>query len=72
MADEVYIYIIKLPPGIHEIVTPCADGYTVYLSAADTAERRIRSYRHALLHIENMDFEKKDVNRIEDAEHRKG
>ena len=68
--DDVYVYCIHLPDGIDEMVTPCADGYTVYISEQLDQEHRIRAYHHALRHIRKRDFEKTSVQMIEMHAHR--
>ena len=69
MTEGIYVYITDLPPGINEMVAPCADGYSVYLDAKDTHEQRQKSYAHALRHIAGNDFEKTDVQQIEHEAH---
>ena len=58
MVDEnyVYVYLVDMPPQTHEMVTPCADGYTVYIDASLDDKHRMEAYEHALRHIENGDF----------------
>lgn len=68
--DDIWIYFISLPDGIAEMVTPCADGYTVYINERLGEEQRITAFKHALKHIENMDFEKHDVQNIETNTHK--
>lgn len=76
MVDEnyVYVYLIDgMPPRTHEMVTPCADGYTVYIDAALDNEHRIKAYEHALEHIERGDFDMDniaDVQQIEAMAHK--
>lgn len=67
--DDVFTYIVDLPCGIHEAVMPCADGYTVYLSASDSHDRQMVAYNHALQHIKNYDWGKQDVQAIERVAH---
>lgn len=62
---DVFVYLVDLPPGIHEMVTPCGDGYTVYINSADCLSVQQDSYLHALKHIQNCDFEKSDVQAVE-------
>lgn len=62
---DVFVYYVDLPPGIHEIVTPCADGYTVYLNIQDDLPQRMKSLHHAMEHIRRNDFSKEDVQAIE-------
>ena len=61
----VYTYVVDLPTGINEAVMKCADGYTIYISAALSMEGRARAYRHAMKHINSDDWNKFDVNQIE-------
>ena len=68
--DEVYVYLVDLPSGVNEMVTPCGDGnYTVYLSAKLSSIGQQRAYEHALHHIQNHDFQKADVQQIESEAH---
>ena len=69
--DNVYVYFVSLPSTIHEMVTPCVDGYTVYINSEDDNEMQKESYLHALCHIQNNDFEKYDPNKIEEEAHEK-
>ena len=72
MDECVFTYIIDLPESVNEMVTPCADGYTVYLNAKLSYHARVRAYEHALRHISHHDFEKYDVQLIEADAHMKG
>lgn len=67
--DDIYIYLIDLPPTINEAVTPCLDGYTVYINRNLDHSEQIKAYNHALHHIVNHDFEKSDVQQIERDAH---
>lgn len=66
---EVYVYIADLPDRVDEMVTPCIDGYTVYLNARLTYAGRVRAYHHAMRHIERNDFERTNVQEIETEAH---
>lgn len=66
---DVYIYIVDLPDRVDEMVTPCIDGYTVYLNARLTYAGRVRAYHHAMRHIERNDFEGFDIQEIEMEAH---
>lgn len=58
MAEDVFVYFVKLPEGIDECVTPCADGnYTVYIDERLTDEERRQAYGHALKHIRYGHFD---------------
>lgn len=66
---DVYIYIVDLPDRVDEMVTPCIDGYTVYLNARLSYAGRVRAYLHAMRHIERNDFEEANVQEIETETH---
>ena len=66
---EVYVYIVDLPDQVDEMVTPCLDGYTVYLNARLSYSGRVRAYHHAIRHIERNDFEAENVQEIEMETH---
>ena len=70
MVDEnyVYVYLVDMPPQTHEIVTPCADGYTVYINATMDDKHRIEAYKHALRHIENGDFDIDNIATVQEIE----
>ena len=63
--DDIYVYVVHLPYGIKEAVSPCFGGYTVYISEDLSMQGRHRAYKHALGHIRNGDFDRCDVQRIE-------
>lgn len=67
--DDIYVYCVDLPPEVHEMVAPCADGYTVYVSTRDTRERQMESYQHAIRHVQRQDHEKDDVQEAEMQAH---
>ena len=68
--DDIFVYLVDdMPPGVREMITPCADGYTVYISSALSYESRLAAYTHALTHIRNGDFDKTDVQEIEREAH---
>lgn len=69
---EVYVYLTDLPEGIHEAVTPCLGGFTVYIDNRLTYEDRIKAYKHAMYHILNDDFDRNDVQQIEAEAHHEG
>ena len=63
--DDIYTYLVPLPIGIDEVVLPCADGWTVYLSDKLDRETLQKKYRHAVGHIKGNDWEKEDIQEIE-------
>lgn len=66
---EVYVYIVDLPDRVDEMVTPCVDGYTIYLNAKLTYRGRVKAYMHAMKHVERKDWENDDVQQIEMEAH---
>lgn len=69
--DDVYVYTIDLPSTIKETVTPCLDGYTVYINRNLDELERVKALAHALSHIVNGDFDKWNVQQIEFDTHLK-
>lgn len=73
MRDDVYVYLRDdLPYSIHEIVTPCINGYTVYINNKLDDSGKLEAYNHALEHIDNGDFDidcAKTVQEIEAVAH---
>lgn len=67
--DDTYVYLIPLPQGINEMITPCSDGYTIYIDERLTWEERRKAYRHAVQHIRRMDFQMGGVQEIERTAH---
>lgn len=67
--DEIYVYFTELPEGIEEMVTPCYDGYTIYIDRRLSDEKIKGSFIHALYHIANRDFDKENVDTIEKSAH---
>lgn len=70
--DDVYVYLMELPGKVKEMVTPCEDGYTVYVDPRQTHAGMVRSYEHAISHINGDDFAKSEVQTIETIRHTEG
>ena len=66
--DDIFVYLIKLPDKINEIVTPCAEGYTVYIDVDLSEEERIKAYNHALAHIESGHFDIDNIKTVQEME----
>ena len=67
--DDIFVYLVDLPPKIAEMVAPCENGFTVYLNAKLTYNERVKAYMHALEHVERNDWNKEDVQQIEKEAH---
>lgn len=63
--DDVFIYYVDFPDNIKEMITPCLDGYTLYINKRLPREAKLKAYNHAMRHVTCRDFEKTDVQRIE-------
>lgn len=66
---DVFVYCTKMPHGVHEMVVPCMDGYTVYIDADMTRNQQQRELLHALRHIDRHDHDGGDVQQIEVETH---
>ena len=66
---DVFVYLVDLPDGIDEYVTPCKDGHTIYIDARLDLAHRQKAYEHAMWHIEHDDFQRADIQQIEHAAH---
>lgn len=69
--DDIFIYLIDLPPKVDEAVAPCLEGYTIYINRNLSRDKQIKAYDHALKHITHNDFERSDVQAIEETAHLK-
>ena len=63
--DDVFVYLAPLPNSIDEYVTPCSDGYTVYINEKLSRPQQIKAFNHAIRHIAGNDFSKENVQEIE-------
>jgi hypothetical protein len=68
--DDVFVYYTDLPGKINEMITPCYDGYTIYIDRRLPREAKVRAYRHAMSHVINDDFHGEDVQIIEARAHK--
>lgn len=60
------VHLIDLPTGVKETVCKNEDdSYSIFLNAKCNYETHLKSYQHALRHIEGRDFDKDDVQEIE-------
>lgn len=67
---EINVQLLDMDTKIPEhLVKNSDDSYTIFLNARLSYESRLKSYYHALKHIEGNDFEKDNVQRIEFETH---
>lgn len=69
MTNNIYTYIVPLPPGFNEAVMPCIDGFTIYIADHLSPAGRLKAYKHALWHIEHDDWKRFSVQQIERDAH---
>ena len=56
----------------NEMIIPNFDGsYTILINSRAATNKQLEAYEHALKHIKNDDFDKKDVHNIEISAHKK-
>lgn len=68
---DLYVYYVQMPDNVNEYVTPCYDGYTVYINCKLPREAKYKAFHHALTHINNDDFCGTNINVIEAEAHGK-
>ena len=71
MTENVNVVLLNMENGIHEQVTKNRDGsFTVFLNLKDSFETQKQSYKHAMGHVQNDDFQKSNVQDIEFQAHK--
>ncbi len=69
--QDIQVRLIDFPAKVNETVTKNEDdSYTIFINAKLSYNKQVEAYEHAVKHIENGDFEKTDINRIEFDAHR--
>ena len=66
--DDLYIRIIP-NLKVNEMITPCENGYSVYIKEELPEEKKIEALYHAYMHKHGNDFTKTDVQNIESNAH---
>lgn len=68
--ENIFVYFMNMDVHVPEHVVKNKDGtYTILLNARLTYEANMQSYKHAVSHILNGDFEKENVDKIEYNRH---
>jgi len=68
--EDINVQLLNMDTMIPEhLVKNADDTYTIFLNARLSQENRLKSYWHALQHIQDEDFLKEDVQRIEKKAH---
>ncbi len=64
--EEINIQFLNMDTKIPEqLIKNEDDSYTLFLNARLSQESRLKSYYHALRHIQEQDFRKEDIQQIE-------
>lgn len=68
--ENIFVYFMNMDVHIPEHVVENKDGtYTIFLNSRLTYEANVQSYKHAVAHIANGDFEEKNPDKIEYIRH---
>lgn len=68
LTEAIGVYFLDIDSRIEEQVISNSDGsFTIIINSRLNHERQMLAYQHALLHIANDDFSKKDADSIESA-----
>lgn len=70
--EEINVQLLDMDTKIPEQLVKNSDNsYTIFLNSRLSKESHLKSYYHALKHINNDDFNKEDVQEIEADAHYK-
>jgi hypothetical protein len=65
LTEAIGVYFLDMDSGIEEQVVSNSDGsFTIIINTRLNQEWQMLAYQHALLHIANDDFSKKDADSI--------
>ena len=68
--NVINVQLLNMDTKIPEhLVKNADDSYTIFLNARLSQKSRVKSYYHALRHIQKQDFEKQNVQDIEIQAH---
>lgn len=68
--EDINVLLMDMDTKIPEqLIKNNDDSYTIFLNARLSQESRLKSYRHALKHILGNDFDKDNVQEIEETTH---
>ena len=70
MTDDFFVYFAHIP--VPEMIAPCEGGYTIYISDRYINDRAsaLKYYQHGVRHAERGDWEKTNVQEIENSAHK--
>ncbi|HCD45874.1 MAG TPA: hypothetical protein DEQ64_19545 [Lachnoclostridium sp.] len=66
LTEAMWVFFLDMNSGVEEqVISNCDCSFTIVLNSRLNQERQMLAYQHALLHIANDDFNKKDANSVE-------
>lgn len=68
--DDLFVRIVP-NLSVNEMITPCENGYSVYIKEDLPEEKKIEALYHAYVHKKSNDFGKCDIQDIESKAHYK-
>ena len=68
--DDLFVRIVP-NLSVNEMITPCENGYSVYIKEELQEEKKIEALYHAYVHKKSNDFGKCDIQDIETKAHYK-
>lgn len=66
--DDLFVRLIP-NLSVNEMITPCENGYSVYIKEDLPEEKKIEALYHAYIHKKSNDFENIDIQDIESRAH---
>ena len=66
--DDLFVRIVP-NLSVNEMITPCENGYSVYIKEELPEEKKIEALYHAYIHKKSNDFKNIDIQDIESRAH---
>lgn len=66
--DDLFVRIVP-NLSVNEMITPCENGYSVYIKEELPEEKKVEALYHAYVHKKNNDFTRNDIQDIEARAH---
>lgn len=66
--DDLFVRIVP-NLSVNEMITPCENGYSVYIKEELPEEKKVEALYHAYVHKKNNDFTRSDIQDIEARAH---
>jgi len=66
--DDLFVRIVP-NLSVNEMITPCENGYSVYIKEDLPEEKKVEALYHAYMHKQSNDFSKNDIQEIEARAH---